>query len=119
MFALSSSLNYYMYSEAADMRKGFDSLCGLIHTGLQGNPLSGDVFIFINKRRDSVKLLRWDDTGFILYYKRLEKGTFEIPLMKEGDGSCRLQWSQLVMMIEGISFKDVRHRKRFSFAGNC
>ena len=58
------------------MRKSFDGLSGLINNELKKNPLSGDVFIFINKRRDRIKLLIWDRTGFWLFYKRLEKGRF-------------------------------------------
>lgn len=101
------------------MRKGFDSLSGIVRGELLRDPFSGDVFIFVNKHRNTIKLLRWDENGFILYYKRLEKGTYELPLIKESDETYRLQWSQFLMMIEGISFQHVRQRKRFSFAANC
>src|SRR5664280_2956127 len=79
MFSLSASLSYFLYRPSADMRKSFDGLCGLIQNEQGHDPLSGDVFIFINKRRNQVKILRWEQYGFILYYKRLETGTFELP----------------------------------------
>ena len=114
MFSLNSSLTYYLYRESADMRKGFDSLSGLVQTELQGNPHSGEVFVFVNKRRDCMKLLRWEPNGFILYHKRLERGTFSMPLKAESISSNEIRWPDLVMMIEGISFDYIRRRKRFS-----
>jgi len=114
MFSLPSGLRYYLYSEGTDMRNSFDGLSGIVKNELKGDPLSGDVFIFINKRRNCIKLLRWETGGFVLYYKRLEAGTFEMP--KEiflRQKSC-LEWSELVMMIEGISFQNIQRRKRFS-----
>ena len=116
MFSLTSSLHYYLYSESTDMRKGFDGLSGLVQNELKRNPHSGDVFVFVNKRCDSMKLLRWEKGGYILYYKRLEQGTFEMPLKQEYIVSNEIQWPQLMMMIEGISIQHIRQRKRFSFA---
>jgi transposase len=115
MFSLSASLSYYLYRPAADMRRSFDGLCGLIQNEQGHDPLSGDVFIFINKRRNQVKILRWEQYGFILYYKRLETGTFELPQWKDDSDSCPLQWSTLVLMIEGISLKNIQKRKRFIY----
>jgi transposase len=62
------------------MRKSFGSLCQLVECGMRRNPLSGEVFLFINRPRNRMKLLRWEYGGFILYYKRLESGAFELPL---------------------------------------
>ena len=115
MFSLSGSLSYFLYRPAADMRKSFDGLCGLIQNEQGRDPLSGEVFIFINKRRNQVKILRWEQYGFILYYKRLETGTFELPQWDDDSDSCPLQWSTLVLMIEGISLKNIQTRKRFIF----
>ena len=119
MFSLTASLSYFIYSEPADMRKNFDGLSGLVHSGLKRNPLSGEVFVFINRRRDCMKLLRWEKNGFILYYKRLEKGTFELPFHDNQNGSKQIYWPQLVMMIEGISLQHIKQRKRLSVAINC
>ncbi len=74
MLSLGSSHSYYLYLAACDMRKSFDSLSGLVRNELGRDPASGEVFVFINKRRNSVKLLHWERGGFVLYYKRLEKG---------------------------------------------
>ena len=76
MFSLGNA-RYYIYREATDMRKSFDGLCGLVSGRLGKSPMSGDVFIFINKSRNRIKLLRWEPGGFVLFYKRLERGTFE------------------------------------------
>lgn len=95
------------------MRKSFEGLCGLIQEKFQRNPLLGEVFIFINRRRDKVKLLRWEAGGFTLYYKRLESGTLELPLLDKDILSCEMTWSQLVMMIEGIPYQNIKRRKRY------
>ena len=113
MFSLDSSSRYYLYSQPTDMRKSFDALCLLVEMGMQRNPLSGEVFIFINRPRNRMKLLRWDFGGFILYYKRLEQGTFELPLSAINNSSMVINWSELVMMVQGISLQHIRTRKRF------
>ena len=74
MFSLTSSFRYYLYRGVTDMRKSFNGLSGIVQSKLHRNLVSGEVFIFINRRRDRVKLLRWETGGFILYYKRLESG---------------------------------------------
>jgi transposase len=117
MFSLSSSLTYYIYRGQADMRKSFDGLSGLVQNELQRNPLSGEVFIFISRRRNTIKLLHWESGGFVLYYKRLEKGTFEIPRYDIQTGSYQICWTELVMMIEGISIQRIKLRKRYSAKG--
>lgn len=113
MFDLGSSLSYYLYSQPTDMRKSFDALCLVVEMGMERNPLSGDVFIFINRPRNRMKLLRWDHGGFELFYKRLEKGTFELPKDVLNSSSVVINWSQLVMMVQGISLRHIQTRKRF------
>jgi len=75
MLHLSASCQYYLYSRPTDMRKGFDSLCGIVKWQMALNALNGSVFIFLNRRRTHIKLLLWEGDGFSIYYKRLEKGT--------------------------------------------
>jgi transposase len=113
MFALTSSFNYYLYNGPTDMRMSFNGLCGLVQSRMIRNPLSGEVFIFINKRRDHMKLLHWEYGGFILYYKRLESGTFELPVHNTGELALPVYWPQLMMMVEGISLKYIKTRKRY------
>lgn len=114
MFNLHSEDKYCLYRKSTDMRKSFDGLCGLVESELKRPATSGEVFIFINKRRDRIKLLKWQDGGFELYYKRLEQGTFELPKASSPAGSSTLIWPELVMMIEGIPLvSDKPKRKRF------
>jgi transposase len=114
MLSFSSHQRYFLYVGATDMRKGFSGLSGLVrvHIG-EELLLKGDVFIFMNGRRDRIKLLMWDKTGFALYYKQLESGTFELP--RTGIGSSKeLTWSELVMLLEGIELNSIKRRKRYS-----
>lgn len=95
------------------MRKSFDGLSGIVQNQLGRNPSSGEVFIFINRPRNRIKLLHWEYGGFTLYYKRLETGTFELPLFENDLLYCTLPWHQLVMMVDGISMKVINRRKRY------
>ena len=95
------------------MRKAFDGLCGLITEQLGMNPMSGDIFIFINRPRNRVKMLRWEEGGFVLFYKRLEKGTFESPDQPNNGRAHSLTYGELAMLITGISVKNARKRRRF------
>lgn len=114
MFSLNSSLTYYFYQGHTDMRKSFDGLCGLVQRELHRNPMSGEVFIFIGRQRNTLKLLHWEQGGLVLYYKRLEQGTFEIPHYDAETSHYQIRWSELMMMVEGISMKDIKLRKRYS-----
>lgn len=114
MFSLTCSLTYYLYQGQADMRKSFDGLSGLVQSKLHRNPMSGEVFIFISRRRNTIKLLHWEQGGFVLYYKRLEQGTFEIPKFNAETSGYQIRWSDLMMMVEGISIRNIKHRKRYS-----
>jgi transposase len=119
MFALSESLHYFLYSQPTDMRKSFDSLCQLVEMGMKRNPLSGEVFLFINRPRNRMKLLRWEFGGFILYYKRLESGTFELPGSVLESNCTVINWPELVMMVQGISLRHIQTRKRYLLTENC
>jgi transposase len=115
MFSLTSSHQYFLYSLPTDMRKSFDGLQGLVQNKLRRNPASGEVFVFVNKRRNRIKLLHWEEGGFVLYYKRLEKGTIELPEMRGSPSSpgSQIAWPHLVMAIEGISVKHIKKKERF------
>jgi transposase len=112
MFSLGAS-RYYLYREPTDIRKSFDGLCGLVSERLGQNPMSGDVFIFINRPRNRMKLLRWEPGGFVLFYKRLERGTFELPILAGEVLSQRIGYGELAMIITGISMKYAKKRRRF------
>jgi transposase len=118
MLSLSGSNRYFFYRPAADMRKSFDGLSGLVREGLSKDPLSGDVFIFFNARRTQVKLLIWERDGFAIWYKRLEKGTFELPVQNENTNASELRSEELLLILQGISLQSVRRRKRFEMEKN-
>jgi len=109
MFSLGSSHRFYLYDGFCDMRKSFDGLCGLISSAMQGQPTSGEVFVFLNRSRTHMKLLHWEKGGFVLYYKRLERGTFVPPDIKRGE----LSWADLVLMVEGIQVVKSIQKKRY------
>lgn len=97
------------------MRKSFDGLSGLVKNELDKLLTSGDVFIFLNKPRTSIKLLVWDRSGFVIYYKRLEAGTFEMPTATDDAKSICIKWDELIMMLEGIALRSVKRRKRYTY----
>lgn len=112
MFSLGSSHRYFLYGGAVDMRKGFDGLSGVVRDSMGRDPLSGEVYIFLNRQRTLVKLLHWEAGGLVLYYKRLEKGTFMPPKDLGLDG--KIPWPELVLMVEGIRILDSRRLPRYN-----
>lgn len=113
MFSLSENLDYYLYPAYIPMGKGIESLSELLRAEMGCNPLSGDVFLFFGRKRDTVKLLRWDGDGFILYQKRLEAGTFELPRFQRSRGLYRLPGEMFFLMMRGIPLRSLALRKRF------
>lgn len=102
---LSSAVRAYLCAEAVDMRKSIDGLSQMVVTALGMNPLSGQVFVFIGRRRDRAKLLVWDRHGFWVLYKRLERGRFTDPARLAGSG---IAMSELVAWLEGIDLSRTR-----------
>jgi transposase len=105
----------YLAKDATDMRKGFPGLIALTEAVLRQDPTSGHLFVFLNRRRDLMKILYWDGTGFCIWAKRLERGSFQRPAAVVGGESPALELSaaQLSMMLEGIDLTCVRQRVRF------
>ena len=91
----------YAYATAVDMRKGFDGLCALVTQGLQRDPLSGDVFLFLSRDRVRTKVLHWDGTGLCIYAKRLERGRFARLWREEDDDPITLTVSELDLFLDG------------------
>lgn len=113
MLHLSSACRYFLCCSPTDMRKGFDSLSGLVSSHMKQDALNRSVFIFFNKKHNQVKLLLWEGDGFALYYKRLEQGTYELPAYTENSSSLSVTPQQLQLILQGISLGSVRHRKRY------
>jgi transposase len=114
MLHLSSNERYYFYDQLTDMRKGCYGLCGIVQNELKKNILLGDVFVFMGKGHNKIKLLQWDTDGFALYEKRLEKGRFEYPASKQNGTDILLTHLQLQHILQGIILKSVKHKKRFA-----
>lgn len=96
------------------MRKSFDSLAGIVRREIGMEPLqSGDVFIFLNRKRNQVKLLNWDGDGWAIYYKRLEQGSYELPALSNDSTSCQMRTDELQLILGGISLQSIRRRKRY------
>jgi transposase len=112
MLHLSAHCTYYFCTLPVDMRKGFDSLSGLVQQQLQLDALSGSIFIFLNKKRSQAKLLLWEGDGFSLYYKRLEKGGYDMPAVTNGN-HCPVTAQQLQFILQGVQLKNIKMKKRY------
>jgi len=112
MFVLTAATRIYLYRGRCDMRKSFDGLCGIIRSELGADPLSGSLFVFVNRRRSMVKLLYWDRDGLALWYKRLEQGCFILPARWTADGL--IERRDPTMLLEGIVPKKVGKRYKIS-----
>ncbi|MGB4972931.1 MAG: IS66 family insertion sequence element accessory protein TnpB [Cyclobacteriaceae bacterium] len=108
------AVRYYLYDAPADMRKSYAGLAGLVHNELDKNLLEGEGFIFMNKRKNMVKILWWDGTGFVLHGKKLAKGTFELPKIESKMKRIEVSPTTLRMMLEGVSLKGIKMRKCFN-----
>ena len=113
MLLVDSHRRYFIYRCAADMRKGFDGLSGLVRNEMLRDPLCGDVYLFLNRNKRQLRILCWDKDGFALYCKRLEKGTFEVPIGSE----ITLPYTTLICILSGVPLSSVRHRKRYVHLG--
>ena len=113
MIPLASQYQLYLYTEAADLRKSFDGLSGLVTSVLGRDPLDGSLYVFLSKRRNRMKCLVWDRTGFWLFYKRLEKGTFQLPPHSADQAGLSLSYEQWMLILEGIDLRSVKHRPRY------
>jgi transposase len=113
MLHLSASVQYYLCTDITDMRKGFDSLCGIVTAQMKLDALSGAIFIFINRRRNQVKLLLFEGDGLSVYHKRLEKGTYELPGTVGNNCSSTITYQQLQFILQGVSLQKIQYRKRY------
>jgi transposase len=114
MLSLAATLTIFVYTPAADMRKGIDGLSGIVRGELGSDPTDGSLYLFVNRRRDRLKILHFDGGGFWLYYRVLESGTFEA-LAAAGDSRrMRIDATQLSMLLSGVSLvASQRRRKRY------
>lgn len=108
MFFPEGQIRVHLYGQPVDMRKSFDGLYALTRQGLGQDPLSGQLFVFINRRATQMKVLYWDRTGFCVWAKRLEQGRFVSDWRKVA--TREMDWTALKLLLEGIEARVVRKR---------
>lgn len=113
MLSLPPTTRIWLAAQTADLRKSFDSLAALVRDGLQGDPLSGDIFVFRNKAADRIKLLVWEEDGYAIWYKRLERGTFRFPAAADGCPQVEIRAADLIMLLAGVDPSSVKRSQRY------
>jgi transposase len=111
MLSLALPGRIFLYTPAADMRRGFDGLAALVRDSLGGDPLSGHLFVFRNRRGDRLKLLYWDQDGLAVWAKRLEQGTFQFPAAQTT--GVEIQATELAMILGGVDLNSAKRRPRY------
>jgi transposase len=115
MIALPPQVRVFLYRLPTDMRKSFNGLVALTESALKQDPLSGSFFVFLNRRRDRIKILYWGQTGFCIWYQQLQKGTYQLPAadVLEELETIEVTRSQLSLILDGIDLSSARQRMRF------
>jgi transposase len=120
MLSVSPVVKIFLYGQAADLRRGYDGLASIVQEAMDEDPLSGSLFVFVNKRANRIKMLYWNETGYAIWMKRLEVGTFEIPKVGNDESpSVKITPSQLSLILDGIELSSVRRRKRYQLESVC
>lgn len=113
MLTLPPGVRLFVALDPVDMRKGFDGLTAIMQHQLGLDPLGGHIVMFVNKRRNLMKLLFFDRTGWAVLYKRLELGTYQLPRVESSTGRVEIDAAELAMILEGIDLRTVVRRKRY------
>lgn len=113
MIVLNPDCRYFLYRVPVNINKSFYSLAAIVREQMHTSPVSRDVFIFLNNKRNQIKLLVWQGDGFAIFHKRLEEGTFELPVFLHDQQHVVINYSQLILILQGISLSRVHYRKRF------
>ena len=113
MLSISPAVKIFLYAEPADLRRGYDGLASLVTEAMGEDPLSGHLYLFINRRHNRIKLLYWAGDGYAIWMKRLERGSFELPASTSQSRSVKITAGQLALILEGIELSSVRRRKRY------
>jgi transposase len=114
VLSLAGSARVFLARSAVDFRKAHDGLVAIVREVFRDDPLSGDLFVFLNRRRDRIKVLVWDRNGFWLMYKRLERGTFERLALPDDAARVEIDRARLHMLLEGVTLKSLRFRRNFT-----
>ena len=118
MIALPSQIRVFLYRLPTDMRKSFNGLVALTESALKQDPLSGSLFVFVNRRRDRIKILYWGQTGFCIWYQQLQRGTYQLPSEEslQEQETIEVTRSQLSLILDGIDLSSARQRRRFQLS---
>lgn len=108
MIGLPSSVRIYLATVPVDLRKGPDGLSLLVKRAFEAEVFSGHLFVFLSKRSDRVKILWWDRGGFVVYYKRLERGRFRVPSVSGASATAMMTPAELGSLLEGIDLSQAR-----------
>jgi transposase len=111
MLTLGSNTRIFLCVTPVDMRKSFDSLAGLVEDVFNEDVFSGDLFVFRNREETKMKILYWEKDGYVLWYKRLEKGTFKLPAVA---ASCQVDRTAFTMLMNGVDAKQLKRQHRYS-----
>lgn len=111
MLSLPSSVRVFVARDRVDFRKGFDGLCAIVRDHFGADPLSGHLYLFFNARHNRIKILVWDQNGFWLFYKRLERGVFE--RVQGSAAQIEIDRAKLAMLLDGVDTKSSRIRRHF------
>jgi transposase len=112
VLTLPPSVRIHLAVEPVNLRMSFRGLSGLVRQRLQEDPLSGHLFCWLNRRRTMMKILFHDRTGYCIFYKRLSRGSFQLPSVPEGATQVRLDAGELALILEGIDLTSARRRLR-------
>lgn len=112
MFHLHSSLQYYLYPGPVDMRKSFYTLSGIVSSEMNRDVRSGEVFIFINRNQNIIKILHMEYAGLVIYHKKLESGRLGLPSYDETTQSLTITWEDLMMMVQSVKLRPKRLQKK-------
>ena len=113
MLSFPPAVQIWPATTPTDLRKSFDTLAEVVRQHLCHDPLSGHVFVFRNKRSDRIKLLYWDEDGYVIVYKRLERGAFHFPAAVAGQGGVTLRAAEPAMLLDGVDWQQARRAKRY------
>ena len=120
MLSVSPVVKIFLYGQTADLRRGYDGLASIVQESMKEDPLCGSLFVFVNKRANRIKLLYWDETGYAIWMKRLEVGSFELPSVDDETAtSVKITPSELSLILDGMELSSVRRRKRYRLQPAC
>lgn len=113
MLAVASTTRVFLYMQAVDMRRSYDGLHAIVQSEYARDIRLGDYFMFINRRRDRIKIIWWDRDGLAIFMKRLESGSIQKPIIDGNAKSLVIDHAQLSMLLTGIDVSNIIRRKRF------